>query len=221
MEALSRMKPVIAAALICAVLVTFSVVYVDRPVERWVADNTFSHKGWLLFFDLMATPSLLPMPAACLYMPFHALRRLAGRTSGPLNQLFLALSVATSVATLAKDELKWLIGRPWPSTWARYGDYKLHPFISSFFYGSFPSGHTTYIAAPMFVLWWRLPRYRALWLAIILSVMIGLVLSGHHWVGDVIAGFFLGLAAAAGTVAAEPKMPVLVRAFNSRSRRSP
>ena len=105
---------------------------------------------------------------------------------------------------MAKDELKWLIGRPWPQTWVKYGVYTLKPFTDSQYFGSFPSGHTTYVAAPMFVLWWRLPRYRLLWLGIVLMVMVGLVGSNNHFVADVIAGFFLGLAAAAGTVTLMP-----------------
>jgi membrane-associated phospholipid phosphatase len=71
-------------------------------------------------------------------------------------------------------------------------------------YDCFPSGHTTIIAAPMFVLWWRLPQYRPLWMAIIFGVMIGLVGAGFHYVGDVIGGFFLGMTVAACTVALMP-----------------
>jgi membrane-associated phospholipid phosphatase len=60
----------------------------------------------------------------------------------------------------------------------------------------------------MFVLWWRLPpKYRPIRMAIVALVMIGLVAYGFHFVGDVIGGLFLGMAAAAGAVALLPETP--------------
>jgi len=201
MQLLSRMKPVIVAALLCAVLVTLSVLYVDRPVTAFVYRHVpMDNSALLLFFEAMASPSLLPMPCAVVYLCIHALRKLAGRPAFAQAGLYLRLCIAIAVATLAKDELKSLIGRPWPYTWVKMGAYAIKPFSNGELYGSFPSGHTTYIAAPMFVLWWCLPKYRALWLGLILSVMIGLVCAGYHFVADVIAGFFLGLAGAKGTL---------------------
>ena len=194
------MKPIIAGALICAALVTLCVLYVDRPVASFVA----AHDGYLLFYDALASPSLLALPFACVYAVFHTQQTLTGRRKGAHADLLLALTIAIAFAAMAKDELKWLIGRPWPQTWVKYGVYTLKPFTDSQYFGSFPSGHTTYVAAPMFVLWWRLPRYRLLWLGIVLMVMVGLVGSNNHFVADVIAGFFLGLAAAAGTVTLMP-----------------
>ena len=190
-------------ALACAVLVAFSVAFIDRPVERYVATHTANN----LFLEALASPSLLSLPFASLYLLFHTLRRLSGRPDIAHGNLLLTLSLAIAVGSLAKDELKWIIGRPWPFVWVKYGLYSLHPFSvgRSGAFGSFPSGHTTYIAAPMFVLWQRLPRYRLLWLGIVLLVMIGLVGSGYHFVADVIAGFFLGMAAAAGTILVGPK----------------
>jgi membrane-associated phospholipid phosphatase len=46
-----------------------------------------------------------------------------------------------------------------------------------------------------------MPQYRAVWAGVMAMVMAGLVGAGYHFVGDVIAGFFTGLAAAAGTMA--------------------
>lgn len=213
----SRIKPVLAATLICAALVALSVLYVDRPVTVLVFGTVLNNPPLLMFFDGMAAPSLLPMPCAVLYLLFHALRRLSGRPALRGAGLYLRLSVAIAVAIMAKDELKWLFGRPWPSTWLKYGVYNLHFFSNNELYGGFPSGHTTYIAAPMFVLWWALPRYRPLWLALVLSVMIGLVGSGHHFTGDVIAGCFLGLASAAGTLAVWPGQEVSSQRWTNKT----
>ena len=198
------LRHTVIGGLVCLTLVSFSMAFIDRPVELWV----YSHMQFWWFFKIMASPSLLSLPLSYIYLLVYAFGRLAGRVEGAFTPLFLPICVATIVATAAKDELKWLFGRPWPQTWVQYGIYNFHSFVDNNLFGCFPSGHTTYIAAPMFVLWWRLPKYRLLWIAIIFMVMIGLVGSGYHFVGDVIFGFFLGLAAATGTVAVWPRLPV-------------
>jgi membrane-associated phospholipid phosphatase len=195
-----RLRQTVIAAGICAVLLFVSIVYVDRPVARYV----FQHRAGAHLFELMATPSLLSLPLACIYLLIFAVGTLTGRQRTSLTSLYLTLSIAIVAANAAKDELKLVIGRPWPFEWLHYGIYHLSPFTDNAAFGSFPSGHTAYIAAPMFVLWWRLPRYRPVWMGLVAMVMIGLVGYGFHFVGDVIGGFFLGLAAAAAAVAAIP-----------------
>jgi membrane-associated phospholipid phosphatase len=177
--------------LLCTVLVLLCVGYVDRPVERYV----HAHQGAHLLFELMAAPALLPSPIALIYLARCGLGHFTARG------LWLQLSVATVIAVAAKDELKWVFGRPWPENWIDYGMYAFHPFATGVLYGGFPSGHTSYIAAPMCVLWRAVPQYRAVWAGVMAMVMVGLVGAGYHFVGDVIAGFFTGLAAAAGTMA--------------------
>jgi membrane-associated phospholipid phosphatase len=148
----------------------------------------------------MASPSLLPLPGAGIFLVTAIIRR----RSGPPSRLGLAASVATLAATAAKDELKWIFGRPWPDTWLALGIYRLHPFTDSQLFGAFPSGHTAYIAAPLCVFWQLLPRYRRVYAALLASVMLGLVGAGYHFVGDVLAGFATGLIAAAGTLVLLP-----------------
>jgi len=200
-----QMKRTAIAAIICAVLLFLSVEFVDRPVTRFV----FQHRRFAHAFEIMAMPSLLPLPLAVIYLLVFVFDALAGRPRSAYTNLCLTLSLAVVVVDAAKDELKFLIGRPWPLEWFRAGVYHLMPFSDGLSFGSFPSGHTAYIAAPMFVLWWRLPpRYRPIWMAIVAMVMTGLVGYGFHFVGDVIGGFFLGMAVAAGVVALLPETPL-------------
>lgn len=197
----NRLRNIAGTAVIGVALVLLSMAFVDRPVARLV----FHHKQYWIIFKVLASPSLLSLPLSCVYLAGYAIARLLKRPTGSMTNLFLSVSIATVVASAAKDELKWVFGRPWPSEWYWNHVYSFHPFTDNFWFGGFPSGHTTYIAAPMFVLWWRLPQYRVLWMSIVFAVMIGLVGAGYHFVGDVIAGFFLGMAAAAGTVAVWPE----------------
>lgn len=198
---MTRLRFVIAAFLLCAVLCTICILYIDRPVELFV----HAHHTFRRVFQVMAAPSLLSLPVALTFLTGYLI---AGRLTwppGPVAQKYLAVCAAILIATALKDELKWFFGRPWPFAWIGYGDYALKPFSDSNLYGSFPSGHTAYISAPLLMLCWLMPKYKLLWLAIIAAAMIGLVGAGYHYVGDVIAGLFVGLASAAGARALMPK----------------
>ncbi len=179
---------------LCAGLCAFCILFIDRPVELFV----FTLRPYRAAFQLCAAPSLLPLPLAFAYLGLLAYGKLQGHRIRP--GLFLTMSAATLAATALKDELKWMFGRPWPQYWQQYGLYSFHPFANSWLYGSFPSGHTSYIAAPMLVLMALRPRFAALSAGIVLLVMFGLVGAGYHYVGDVVAGFFVGLTAAAGSI---------------------
>ncbi len=177
-----------AAALVVATVLC--IFFVDKPVAQFMRAN----QGLRLLFQACAAPSLLALPGAGIYLLYAAAQRLRGRAAG--GRTWLVASVAVLAGTAAKDELKWMFGRPWPGSWIQYGDYRFHPFINSVFYGSFPSGHTTYIAAPLCVLWVLLPRYRLVWGGIIAMVMAGLVAANYHFVGDVLAGLLTGIGCA-------------------------
>jgi membrane-associated phospholipid phosphatase len=197
----TRVWWVAAAFALCAVLCTICILYIDRPVELFV----HGHQKFRIVFQAMAAPSLVSLPFALTFLTGYVI---AGRVTwppGPTAQKYLAVCAAILVATALKDELKWFFGRPWPFAWTNDGIYAFKPFIDSNLYGGFPSGHTAYISAPLLMLCWLMPKYKALWLTIIAIAMIGLVGAGYHYVGDVIAGLFVGLAAAAGTWALMPK----------------
>jgi membrane-associated phospholipid phosphatase len=113
----------------------------------------------------------------------------------------IALDAATlAVAVEVKEQLKYAFGRTWPETWVRNnpsfikdGVYGFFPFSGGPAYSSFPSGHTTAIAAVISVLWICYPRYRVLYALCVLAVGVGLVGANFHFLSDVIAGGFLGV----------------------------
>ena len=162
-----------------------------------------AHSGGLRrLFQACAAPSLLALPASGLFLCWAALQKLRGVTR--LHPLWLRLSLATLAATAAKDELKWLFGRPWPGSWLKYGLYGFHPLTDSPLYGGFPSGHTAYISAPLGVLWVLRPRWRPLCAAVILAAMAGLVGADYHFLSDVLAGLLIGTFCAWGTLVLLP-----------------
>jgi len=162
------------------------ILFVDQPVGLFWS----SHHALRPLFQGCAAPSLLALPAAGLILLWALIRHLRGLA--PPDRLWLTIALATLAATAAKDELKWMFGRAWPTTWLKYGIYGFHPFAQSMLFGAFPSGHTSYAAAPMGVLWALRPRWRPLWGALVLVVMAGLVCADYHFVSDVLAGLLTG-----------------------------
>jgi membrane-associated phospholipid phosphatase len=168
-------------------------LFVDRPVALYVVGLG----RWRMLFQAMAGPSLLALPVAGVV--------LLGAMVWRMPRVWVVMSAAVLAGTAAKDELKWVFGRPWPGTWLHYGVYTFHPFINSSAFGAFPSGHTAYIAAPLCVAWVLLPRWRVVWAAGILSVMVGLVGANYHFVGDVLGGLLTGIFCAWGSLRLVPE----------------
>src|SRR5690606_28197531 len=83
------------------------------------------------------------------------------------------------------------------------GAYGFHPFQTGDDVGSFPSGHASRIAAFAGVFWIAYPRRRWLCLLIAVPLAVSLIAMNYHFVGDVVAGTFLGaiVAAYAATLA--------------------
>ena len=130
-----------------------------------------------------------------------------GYRLGKGGQTVLAASLAVLVAVAIKEQLKYFFGRMWPETWVNNNPSWIrdHVFGFNLMHGgqgwaSFPSGHTTQIAALATVLWLTYPRLRWLSVLLVAAVAIGLWGSDYHWVGDILAGGTLGLCCGVGMV---------------------
>jgi len=184
------------AALALATLA--SIFYADQPIALFFA----AHDQWRPLFQLCAIPSLLMLPLAGLVLVLAVARRLRGLPDFP--HVWMAMALAILASTAAKDELKWLFGRPWPGTWLHDGLYAFSPLTDNTLYGAFPSGHTAYIAAPLSVLWVLRPRLRVVWGGLVALVMLGLVGANYHFCADVLAGLMTGALCAWGTLRLYP-----------------
>jgi membrane-associated phospholipid phosphatase len=59
----------------------------------------------------------------------------------------------------------------------------------------FPSGHAAVMMAILSIFWMFWPRYRLLYVAIMLLLCLVLVVGSWHFISDVLAGAFLGASA--------------------------
>lgn len=185
----------LAALLLCAALVTVCYFFVDRPLAFFIHDheiNTHPVLKWLTY----------PPPIVESWAPVVLAALMVRRAWGPWRRwewAVLAACLALVVAEEFRETLSYLFGRYWPGTWIdnnpsliRDGEYGFHPFHSGSAYSSFPSGHTARTLAVAAVVWVAYPRWR--WAAVVASVAVvtGLLGMDYHFVGDVIAGGFLG-----------------------------
>ncbi len=106
--------------------------------------------------------------------------------------------VAVAGAGLLNSGLKFVFGRArpprvWPDSSYEYGFHLFRGAKAA--WQSFPSGHCISAAAAATVLWFLLPlRLRPLCVLYVAVMMTSRMLAGAHFLSDVLAGAFLGVA---------------------------
>ena len=188
-------KWIVSLALI-TIAVSVSFEWLDRPIAFYVHDHVSKYE---IFSRLTQLPEIMT-PLAGLLLFWLGLRALAGRPLSYLQAVILLCGLSLVVADAVKSQLKFAFGRTWPETWVRDnpslirdGVYGFNPFHGGPGYASFPSGHTAAICAVMSVLWICYPRFRPIYALCVLAVAVGLVGADYHFLGDIIAGGFIGV----------------------------
>lgn len=181
-----------AALAICSVLVAICYFFVDRPVAYFVHEHKISELRVLT----------LPPPVLQLWSPAVMVVLVIVRAFRPFRRwelTLLAVCVSMIVADQFRESLAAIFGRYWPETWINNnpslignGAYGFHWFHEGSAYGSFPSGHLARTVGVTSVLWIAYPKLR--WVCVLASfaVAIGMVGMNYHFVGDVVAGSFVG-----------------------------
>jgi membrane-associated phospholipid phosphatase len=199
---MAALKPYFSAFLCCVVLVVLAEMFVDRPAARFAHDVI----GRNVIFDTMQRiPEWLNSCAIPVLVVTGLWRLGRGDLPRMARVLFLA-AISLLLASAIKDQLKYAFGHTWPDTWVnnnpsyiKDGVYGFFPFHGGPGYASFPSGHMTVVTSVVGLFWLAWPRLRAVWVLPPLITAIGLHAMDYHFVGDMIAGSFLGSAVAAAT----------------------
>ena len=186
--------------------VFISYLWLDRPIARWVQANVHLHQEVILK-PLGQAPNPLVVLSAIGFV-ILGLKALSRRPFAKFEAASLVCSISVLTTETIKNVLKFVFGRTWPKTWADHNASLLHDGVYGFNfmhggigYQSFPSGHMASVAALAFVFGIYYPKYR--WACLLVSVVAGASLIGtnYHFLGDVIAGGFLGSSIALMTVA--------------------
>lgn len=195
----------VLAGLSCVVLVGLSIAFVDRPLATWLHDTFHGAQTFVLMTHLVDP---VP-PGSALGLLVAAVAVMSGWRPGRLGRTLIACCMAALIAYAIKDQAKFAFGRLWPETWIdnnpswiANGAYGFSPFHGRAGWSSFPSGHMTGISAPMSVVWQRMPKLRGVAALLVGIVAIGLLGADYHFLGDIIAGVYLGVACATGVLAA-------------------
>jgi len=188
------------AALSGVVVVPLTVLLLDRPVASWAAATTH---GMPLFVSLTLISEWLLRIAAVIVAAAGA-GWLLGWRPGRAALVVVVACLAAFVSWSLKEILKFAFGRTWPETWTnnnpswiKDGVFGFFPFHGGTGWSSFPSGHTTTISAAMIVLAIAWPRLGLLWALPVLLVAIGLIGADFHFLGDIVAGAYMGAACGA------------------------
>jgi membrane-associated phospholipid phosphatase len=96
-------------------------------------------------------------------------------------------------ATAADIIFKHFFGRAGPDPYIQSHLYAFRLLHGGPLWESFPSGTAAISAAIASVLWIMMPRSRAISVMIVVLLSTAVVITYYHWVGDVIAGAFLGV----------------------------
>ena len=191
--------------LACMAVTAISIGFLDRPIALFVHAQSPAIPGPLQYFLQAMTriPEMLGGLAIILIVGLGLLCLVRGRLARLPEIGFLA-ALSMIVAEAIKTALKLACGRTWPATWVydnpsflRDGTYGFFPFHGGHGWAAFPSGHTTIVCACMAVLWLLLPRWRPLYA---LATMLGLLGMNYHFLGDILAGAYLGCAVGVATV---------------------
>ena len=194
----------------CLAIVALCIVFVDRAVSTW----SHGHLHGMPYFDPLThiVDPLHSGPAWCLVLVGIAV--CAGWRPRDAGMTLVAICLSLITAYAVKEAIKYACGRTWPETWVannpswiKDGSFGFHPFHGKEGWASFPSGHTTLIATFATVWWHRVRPLRWLGVGLTILVAVGLVGADYHFVGDIMAGAFLGIACASGVLAILFRVP--------------
>jgi membrane-associated phospholipid phosphatase len=186
---------------VTAALVAAAYFFVDQPVTFFLHDCELDRYRVLRWLTK-------PPETFVILSPFVLLAGLLRRCFAPWTRpekVAVAAAVSTLAAAAAAGLLKMTFGRYCPDHWAapsllHGGAYGFNLFHVGPAYRAFPSGHTACTLSVTVVAQAAAPRWRWCWRSLAVTVAAVLVALNHHFVGDVVAGAFVGWAVG-GTVA--------------------
>mgnify|MGYP001258112118 CR=1 FL=1 len=168
--------------------------YLDRPVSLFVNDCLYGNSHWSALTSSL--PDILLLVVIIISIPcafWHFYRKKRSLFDAKTSLLgFLALTLP--IAFILKSILKYLFGRVETRYWLHHQQvYEFHWLHGGSKFNGFPSGHmivlvTLFAAIARYCAGYRLPCYTLMALLALL-----LVSTNYHFVGDVIAGMYLGL----------------------------
>jgi membrane-associated phospholipid phosphatase len=192
------------ALAVTTIAVVLCIVYVDRPVAEFCDAHVRRTSAWIWLGRGLAPFNFIVVIALLFLLACGAWVK-SGRPLHSFTRTPLLCSWAAMWATAAQLIFKQIFGRAWPDpTYIHDHLYGFRLLHASPRWDSFPSGTATISAAIAAVLWIVAPRWRVLGALTVALLCVAVVITNHHWVGDVVAGAFLGTSIGVMTVQMPP-----------------
>jgi membrane-associated phospholipid phosphatase len=198
---MKRMIPAALAACVAAVLLCY--FFIDKPVVFFAHAHGAREYALLHWFQKIPNVIQLLSPAAVLYLVY----RLYKKSLSHFDRFILHAVVTLIGITVVKYPIKYFFARHWPSTFYKGnlsllddGVYGFAFFEVGKAFEALPSGNAAVIFGLAFIFWFYYPRWR--WLGALLCLLsaVGVIGLYYHFVGDVVAGAFMGIAVGAAVL---------------------
>lgn len=178
---------------VTALLVLFCHYFVDAELAFFISRRFAGNSTWARY--TAAIPDLLFLlvciitaVAVCCYLV-----RSRREMYSPATSFFHLVAYAVPASYIGKTILKLIFGRINTRVWLHNPRlYGFHWFHGGGIYDGFPSGHMAVFTAFMAALWRIYPSCRWVCLVFLLVLASALIVTNYHFLGDVLAGAFLG-----------------------------
>jgi membrane-associated phospholipid phosphatase len=170
------------------VFCALSYFYIDKPLAVHLKSSNYDV---LHIFSLITRLGVSTWYLVTSSLVFLCFRYLNKEKAFAHQALFFFLSVALS--GLLADSLKFVFGRYRPNMLFDKGLYGFTLFQSGYAFNSFPSGHANTITAVAVALYFIYPRFKYFYALVAASVIVSRLVLGSHYLGDVVAGSYLGI----------------------------
>ena len=175
-----------------AIPVVVCIAYVDRPVAEFF-DEHLRHTNYWVWIQRALAPLDLAVAIALFFLLGCGIWTRSGRVLASWTRTPRLCSWAAMWATAASFVFKRIFGRAWPDpAYVQNHVYGFRLLRGGPHWQSFPSGTAAISAAIVSVLWILMPRWRTIGALTVALLCVAVVITNDHWVGDVIAGVFLG-----------------------------
>mgnify|MGYP002623717488 CR=1 FL=1 len=166
-------------------LIVMSYILWDRQVIQWSLTLDPSQLEWAQFLSHAAHGKVIIPAMVVLLVVSLWLKRAV------LQRWTTVWILGFAFESIAVNLLKIFFGRYRPKTLGQ-GFYGFEPFSVGYEMNSFPSGHSAAIGAMLGVVLLRGPRLWPVWIVAALGWGSCRVFSHAHYIGDVLAGLYLG-----------------------------
>lgn len=189
-----RLRNWLTCAAILGAVLGLLVFFVDRPTAKWFYANFHSSSVARIAANVFWLIHKL-LPAAALVLALSSLAvLLARKSSSRSGRRILAASVASIVSLAVAVLLKFVIGRSQVDpAFLRDDIYTIRPFTLGPDYGAFPSATIAVVSALIIALQLPRPIEHASLAPVVSLLAFSLLVTGGHWLSDIIAGTLLGI----------------------------